>query len=230
MKKSFLLSIVFATCSELFADKVNLISYFKEIRVPFSTEQIYSTGKEIPNDLSLRCFFKNDTTFAQYYYELYSNEDNKLIKSGYKKKKIFAYNFFYLNRKLLLIYELYSAISWNDDPETILAFFNEKEEQTNGIVISYANVYSSPELSHYIKSKIYVDSIIVFDYKLTVYDDIYKQEGIKTIITVTHYAIDAQNDKFIKTKTEEVKSKYDLYLFDEGKKEEIKQEDPYYKY
>jgi hypothetical protein len=213
----------------LFAQKdytVNdLVNYFKEIKVPFTSEQLYSTYSDIPYELSLKYFFKNDTAFSLYYYEI-EDEDHNVRKSGYEKKKVFPRNFFFLNYKLLLIYELYSN---DDDSETLLSFFDDKGKQIDSLKILYATIYSSPVLYNFVRSKVYEDKVIVFDYRL-VYNETGEEMDIKTIIQVNHYAIDLISGKFIQTKTEERKSKYELYLFDEGEKREVTEEDPYYKY
>jgi hypothetical protein len=203
-----------------------LLSYFKEIKQPFTTKQLYSTYSELPYDISLKYFFKNDTAFSYYYYQVENGEDFTIMESGYRKKKIFPCNHFYVNNYLLLVYEL---IDEAEDPSVFLSVWDKAGKQIDSLIIAYQTA-SAPESYNTIKSKIYADSVVVFDYKLTDYDEIYKLEGVKTVITVTRYAIDTKNGKFVETCTDEIKSKYDLYLFDEGTKEEIKQEDPYYKY
>lgn len=203
----------------------DLVSYFKEIQAPFTTKQLYSTYSELPYELSLKYFFRNDTAFARYYYEIYNDEDQTLSRSGYKRKFILPRNYFLIKNNLFLIYKLGSGEK--EDVETVLGAYNKNRKQIDSLVIYY-KAASVPESYQTIKSKIYADSVIVFDYNL-MYGEEYER-GIKTTIYVTLYAIDTDSGKFVKIKTDEIKSKYDLYLFDEGKKEEVKIEDPYYKY
>ena len=204
-----------------------LISYFKKIELPFTTDQLYHTRVELPYELSLKYFFKNDSAYAQYYYEVENMEDFSIMAFGYERKKVFPCNFFHRSGKLFLIYRLLDE-AYPADPRTYLSIWQDGVQLDN-LVIFYATT-SAPEHYNTVKSKIYEDRVIVFDYRLVCGRE-RDEKGIKTKIEVNFYSMDLDKGKFVKIKTEIFEStEFELYQFNEGKIEEVIQEDPFYKY
>lgn len=203
----------------------NFVSYFKEINLPFSSDQINLTYKELPYELALRYFFKGDSTSSFYLDEVYNQEDYTLMSSSIEKKIILPRNYFYLSNKLFLIYKL---IDGKEDSETFLALTNNEGTQEDSLIISYLTE-SAPDLYKWVRSKIYENRIIVFEYdRIPLKNrDITKNA---TNITIKHYTIDFERNKFVLINTENCKSKYELYQLDGANSVEIKDTDPFYKY
>ena len=232
MRRIYLVAIACIVCKCLLAQlshsEKDLVSYFKKIEPPFTTDQLYDTYDALPYELSLKYFFKNDSAYAQYYYEIENMEDFSIMASGYERKKVLPCNFFHKKDKLFLSYILLDNMDFFSDPYTFLSIWKEGV-QIDNLVIRYETA-SAPEHYNTVKSKIYEDRVIVFSYNLVDGKE-RKEEGIKTKIEVNFYSIDLENGKFIKIKTERFNSEqYELYQFDEGKIEGVKEEDPFYKY
>jgi hypothetical protein len=212
----------------LFGQKNNtqaLISYFNEIKVPFNSDQINNVYKELPYKLALNSFFKKDTALSYFLKEVYNQEDNTLMSSNYEKKIILPRNYFYLKNDLFLIYKL---IDDQEDSFTYLSLMDSEGRQLDSLVISFEPV-SAPELYRWIRAKVYEDKVLVFEYKRIAKKN-RDSTNNATSITVNHYAIDFVKNRFVETKAENFKSKYELYQLNEPDSEEIKNADPFYQY
>jgi len=230
MKKYFLFAIFYIACECLWAQlsysEKELVNYFKRIELPFTTKQLYNTYNGLPYELSLKYFFKNDSISAYYYYEIENMEDFSIMESGYKRKEILPYNFYQEKDKLFLVYALLDNMDFTSDPYTFLSIWKDGI-QIDSIIISHETI-SAPVSYNTIKSKIYKDKVIVFDYT-SVGGKKRNEQGIKTEIEVSFYSIDLNRGKFVKTKIEVFNSKkYELYQFDDGKIEGVKEEDPWF--
>ncbi|OFX44954.1 MAG: hypothetical protein A2X13_15440 [Bacteroidetes bacterium GWC2_33_15] len=229
MKKVIILSLFVGFQLGLFAQKGNtvndLIHYFKEIRIPFNSDQINLTYKELPYELALKYFFKGDTASSIYFKEVFNQEDYTLMSSAYVRKGIFPVFHYYFSGKLFMIYHLTSE---KEDSETILALMDDESTQADKLVIAYATI-SAPELYNWIRSKIYKDKVIVFEYRRI---PLKNRDSTKnaTEIIVNFYEIDFNKNKFIQIKTEKYMCIFELYQLNDASTEEVRNADPFYNY
>ena len=199
-----------------------LVIYFKEITVPFNTEQINSSYKELPYNLSLKYFFRGDSATSYYHEEVYNMEDHSLMSSSFEKKIVLPRNHFYIKTSLFLVYKL---ISKEEDSYTFLAFMNNKGFQSDSLIIFFATI-SAPELYRWVRAKIYENKVVVYEYNripLNMRD----YEKNATNIIVCNYEIDFNAQRFTLLTKESFKSKFELYQLNKSDSDDIRYTDPY---
>jgi hypothetical protein len=231
MKKMYTILILacllvgWPTKAQQINDSKEIVKYFNKIDLPFTTDNYYKYQDEaLPYELTLKYFFRGDTSASAYYYEIYSDDENELTRSGRERYIILPLNYFYLKS---ILFTTYYRVGEEDDPEAYLSLWNESGFQNDSLVVFFKTT-SDPELWKLIRSKIYEDKVVVFEYLLN-QNKSSKENGEVTKISVCQYGIDLKQRKFILQNEETFNSKYYIFELYEGNKDEIKKEDPYYK-
>lgn len=228
MKTILLLVFYLLSISSVFAQEnnnVTLLSYFKEISVPFNTNNYNRfIEKELPYDLALKHIFRGDTFSSRYFYELYSDDDNTITESGYKFYRILPIDYFKLNSAHFITYYKGSV---DGASGCFLSILDKNGIQSDSLMIYKED--NENELWNWIRAIILKDSVIVFQYTL----NRNKQAKINKEITeikVYHYSISSQERNFQLVNEETFKSQFYVNELFAAKNNEIKKEDPFYKY
>ncbi len=230
--KKFLINLVLvcfitgcSTKAQQVFDNKEIVKYFNKIELPFNTNEYYKyQDKELPYELTLKYFFRGDTSASEYYYEMYSDDENELTRSGTERYIILPLDYFYLQS---ILFTTYYRIGEEDDPKAFLSLWNESNFQSDSLVIFF-KTSSDPEFWKLIRSKVYEDKVIVYEYSLNQNKSSKEKEDV-TKITVSQYGIDLKQRRFILENEETFDSKYYIFELYEGNKDEIKQDDPYNK-